>query len=381
MSETSRWRPISGGARRRMFGLHREPGPDRTGAVGCKLMVLLGVLASSALAVCFVSLMLTKSNFSELIEETSLNSSSRIQSTRTPLLSNVTAPGDGIQETLNRPNENDIPTENYPPVMITQEEKSILEATTGVLGRPEQRTVSDYVESVREGRIVNRRRPPSDHVGAAYSQLPSYGDEYAQLEGYRSPPRGVQEVMSWVETPGVKFTGVYVKAEDKPYLNGHAYVSDPFVRFKPSHPSEINQLAVETDRGTRFSNRPNPQSSPTHTQAIFHPMRPRPLKIMLDVYPMIPEPSTGPSTSGFTEYRRRPQKPPTGPSPNRMIIHLNLYPKKIAHFSRQRPGLLDEELAQERFDEEIFEDEEELMPTTTEIGELAVETATERTEH
>lgn len=66
----------------------------------------------------------------------------------------------------------------------------------------------------------------------------------------------------------IKFTGVYVKGPTEhldghisdgpvytnPFLNGHAYATDPFVKYKPKHPSEINQLAtssLEIDTGPR----------------------------------------------------------------------------------------------------------------------------------
>lgn len=91
-------------------------------------------------------------------------------------------------------------------------------------------------------------------VPEGYSPISAFTDEFAQLSGYRTSPRPLQDsLVTWLDkTPGVKFSGIYIKAEDsRPFLNGHAYVSDPFIRFKPPHPAEINQLAVEAERGTR----------------------------------------------------------------------------------------------------------------------------------
>ncbi|KAF6205578.1 hypothetical protein GE061_019751 [Apolygus lucorum] len=234
-----------------------------------------------------------------------------------------------------------------------------------------------------------------------FSSVPDFEDSFAQMGPYKQKGLKTQhEILDFAAddrpipilsgAPAIKFTGVYVKgpAEEienfsldkkKTHLNGHAYSAvDPFKAYKPSHPSEINHLATTSsdfDTGPRFSNKivrattppidADPDgSSGMITQAIFHPyetgsgaaslpstvQKPdkngRPLKIMLDIYPLRPDSTAHGSAPEPVRQRkpvspprvqRHPAPPPPPPTqPNRMILHLNLFPNKSQKNSQRR---------------------------------------------
>ncbi|BES93094.1 Hypothetical protein NTJ_05903 [Nesidiocoris tenuis] len=190
-----------------------------------------------------------------------------------------------------------------------------------------------------------------------------------------------------------------LQQQETTQLNGHAYMSDPLKKYKPAHPSEINHLATltsDSENGYRFSNKVRATlpplddaemgaSSPSDlTQAIFHPYKPgpvsdpslptlpaptptpgqvrnekkgRPLKIMLDIYPFqesdlleqgstvggerprLPPIRTGRQPQPVLVHplpTPQPQPLPTPTQPSRMIVHLNLFPKKTQKNGQRR---------------------------------------------
>ncbi|XP_069686441.1 uncharacterized protein [Periplaneta americana] len=187
-----------------------------------------------------------------------------------------------------------------------------------------------------------------------------------QEDSYSRPDESVEEVL---------LAGNQNKMSD-PSLNGHAYIADPFHAYKPADPSEVNLLANSDFRFSpiRFASRPhgtrwglldvNPndkyfprppinfgkpiptqtehhepvvQMYPgTYTSAIYRPFgkepakKPKPLSVMLDIYPMAEDGGHQQATQlRPTRHRSRPPHAgPSGEAKHQMIVHLNLYPKK-----------------------------------------------------
>lgn len=121
--------------------------------------------------------------------------------------------------------------------------------------------------------------------------------------------------------------------EARPFFNGHAYVSDPFNKYRPTNPSDINRLIPvksSFDTGPRFrkpvSFVPTSsiavdithgdkdhkyQNAESHTVAIFHPpgvvsqkpprlptqsaegQKDKPLSVVLDIYPVTVDSESG----------------------------------------------------------------------------------------
>lgn len=161
-------------------------------------------------------------------------------------------------------------------------------------------------------------------------------------------------------------------------LNGHAYVSDPFVAYKPDDPSEVNLLAsspseelsrhqvlaqyedetnISEDKYKYFprppisfekapsatTSAPFSTSTELYTSAIYRPLghdnkspkqkpRTKPFSIMLDIYPMT-EP-TGPA--GYADRPVAPTMKPRGRNPPR-----NNRMKPMRNRPRTPPGYAD----------------------------------------
>lgn len=208
-----------------------------------------------------------------------------------------------------------------------------------------------------------------------FTPYPNFTSSYAQLSPYRVPRNNSNfiQVMKYLnkntaserhfseEPPQVtsqesntvlKVSGTYLMPLDRrrpgeiilssgsdnieearPFFNGHAYVSDPFNKYRPTNPSDINRLIpVKTsfDTGPRFrkpvSFVPTSsiavdithgdkdhkyQNSGSHTVAIFHPpggmsqkpprlptqsaegQKEKPLSVVLDIYPVTVDSETG----------------------------------------------------------------------------------------
>ncbi|XP_024085573.1 uncharacterized protein LOC106668986 [Cimex lectularius] len=370
MSERSRWEEMDRLGSSRSFGVFRDvPKPRMKPA--SKVLLVIACLSATVLFICFTTLSITQSR-----------SNNKIEALR--------------KKAWERSNESNILSQTTKTTMIDRKiDESTLEQREHVKAFkfPEERNnkikfpEGEEEETDLYGDIVVSRRGKTMEVqkrqkGKQHFFTPHhYSDLYPQLENYKNTHdfKRVQDVIGYVHKtphliigpdgrPAVKFTGVYLKTPDDDYeelnfnqnpqnpsLNGQPYASDPLKHYKPSHPSEINNLASfssDFDTGPRFSNkivRPTtiPKDSATIpsqtqiTQAIFHPFetlstsrpdkRQKPLKILLDIYPVTREVEHG---QVYPHGRKTRYKQPSyhtttvQPNSNRMIVHLNLYPKK-----------------------------------------------------
>ncbi|KAK9498684.1 hypothetical protein O3M35_003263 [Rhynocoris fuscipes] len=125
-------------------------------------------------------------------------------------------------------------------------------------------------------KLNNNNNNNIDDQSGANPSVTQYGEQYAQLEQYYHYPSSVSsssrekgikrkelddnikgriEHMVMSSGPAIKFTGVYVRGPfehldpqiySNQYMNSNQYGSDPFVKYKPQHPSEINHLAASS---------------------------------------------------------------------------------------------------------------------------------------
>lgn len=220
---------------------------------------------------------------------------------------------------------------------------------------------------------VNFTPPPY-----VFTPYPNFTSSYAQLSPYRIPQNNSNfiQVMKYLnkntaserlfsgEQPQIKsqerntvmkVRGTYVMPLDRrrpgeiilssgsenieearPFFNGHAYVSDPFNKYRPTNPSDINRLIPvksSLDTGPRFrkpvsfvptssiavdithgDKEHEYRNSGSHTVAIFHPpgvvsqkpprlptqtaegQKEKPLSVVLDIYPVTVDSETGKTT-------------------------------------------------------------------------------------
>lgn len=215
-------------------------------------------------------------------------------------------------------------------------------------------------------------KPKLEPPPFVFTPVTSFTDSYAQLTPYKNRRNysTIERVMKYLredkgtveqsvaDSPSneiqskiamMKVKGTYIMPLDKrrpgeiivselensqgddKFLNGHAYVSDPFVKFRPDNLLEINKLIPAQsgrDIGPRFrrpvtfvpksttdvdlipthSSARQEQTSASHTIAIFHPPQPKPplikrppphvsrekpLSVTLDIYPVTMDADSG----------------------------------------------------------------------------------------
>ncbi|OAD57756.1 hypothetical protein WN48_01451 [Eufriesea mexicana] len=265
-----------------------------------------------------------------------------------------------------------------------------------------------YPES-EEDESSEESRPTPFHWELKTPQPTSFKrPRYPQLTQYRYPhaSRNIQDIIKYLTSDadlpnrGIKFTGVYVnpkkydlypeagemmsnsdrseEEEGSPYqLN-----EDPFYRYKPKHPADVNLLATSNVRFSptglhRYNydayGRPSSYYKPTSMESMYeNPMsypsnygkkrKPQPFSVMLDIYPITDiveqnkkgnRPKQVPmddyELKRPLQYNRGPKFYPSPPQsmtgmPNQpmteeeerqqMIFHLNLYPRKKNKMSR-----------------------------------------------
>ncbi|XP_026287066.2 uncharacterized protein LOC113212537 [Frankliniella occidentalis] len=150
-----------------------------------------------------------------------------------------------------------VKTANYPQLQNYRNQQS-------------SRNIQDILNYLKGG----KRRPSSWNAAALkkaakvsgmYSTSPSSQLSDYDMLSYPRPEPYVKDLVSSAE------------ASDKPdFYNGHAYIADPFHPYKPSDPTEINQMASTLDSDTSASMSSERMRHPVFVDEVGEPFAPRP---------------------------------------------------------------------------------------------------------
>ncbi|KAK3926735.1 Puromycin-sensitive aminopeptidase [Frankliniella fusca] len=118
------------------------------------------------------------------------------------------------------------------------------------------------------------KRRPSSWNAAALKKAAKVSSMYSAQQSAQLPD---YDMLTYPRPePYVKELASSAEASDKPdFYNGHAYIADPFHPYKPSDPTEINQMAANMDSETSASVSSERMRYPMFVDEVGEPFAPR----------------------------------------------------------------------------------------------------------